>query len=277
MSPVWRAAAFALGAGTALLGDKAAHACTEAVENVIEQHYAGQIAELKARDPALAAELSQFRDDELAHRDHRHRGRRPRGARLSLLTAVIQRRLPRRHQDQREDLTGRSLNRREIRPFQTSRLATCLAGLPMSPKSRREGSFALPFSFRTVGPRLRGVASGLDCPSPTPLKPPNPAKTSPDHGPDAGHRRPDAGREAALTFEHVDLKLKIIPEKKAIEGDATLTLAAKSALTRIVLDFDKNFTVSADRRRQDPARLGLDQSRRPPDHHPAEEDRRASR
>jgi len=44
MSPVWRAAAFALGAGTALLGDKAAHACTEAVETVIEQHYAGQIA-----------------------------------------------------------------------------------------------------------------------------------------------------------------------------------------------------------------------------------------
>jgi ubiquinone biosynthesis monooxygenase Coq7 len=69
MSPVWRAAAFALGAGTALLGDKAAHACTEAVETVIEQHYAGQIAELQARDPALAAELSQFRDDELAHKD----------------------------------------------------------------------------------------------------------------------------------------------------------------------------------------------------------------
>jgi ubiquinone biosynthesis monooxygenase Coq7 len=35
---------------------------------VIEQHYAGQVAELEARDPALAAELSQFRDDELAHK-----------------------------------------------------------------------------------------------------------------------------------------------------------------------------------------------------------------
>jgi ubiquinone biosynthesis monooxygenase Coq7 len=68
MSPVWRAAAFALGAGTALLGEKAAHACTEAVETVIEQHYAGQIAELEARDPSLAAELSQFRDDELHHK-----------------------------------------------------------------------------------------------------------------------------------------------------------------------------------------------------------------
>ncbi|MBR7621026.1 demethoxyubiquinone hydroxylase family protein [Phenylobacterium sp. 20VBR1] len=70
MTPVWRLAAFALGAGTALLGEKAAHACTEAVEDVIEQHYAGQVAELKGREPALAAELSKFRDEELAHRDH---------------------------------------------------------------------------------------------------------------------------------------------------------------------------------------------------------------
>lgn len=70
MTPLWRAAAFTLGAGTALLGEKAAHACTEAVENVIEQHYASQIAELEGRDPELAAELSKFRDEELAHRDH---------------------------------------------------------------------------------------------------------------------------------------------------------------------------------------------------------------
>jgi ubiquinone biosynthesis monooxygenase Coq7 len=69
MAPVWRLAGFALGAGTALLGEKAAHACTEAVETVIEEHYAGQIAELADRDPELAAELRQFRDEELAHRD----------------------------------------------------------------------------------------------------------------------------------------------------------------------------------------------------------------
>ena len=69
MTPIWRAAAFALGAGTALMGEKAAHACTEAVETVIEKHYAGQIAELQSQEPARAAELSRFRDDELAHRD----------------------------------------------------------------------------------------------------------------------------------------------------------------------------------------------------------------
>ena len=70
MTPLWRIAGFALGAGTALLGEKVAHACTEAVENVIEAHYAAQIAELQDRDPGLAAELAQFRDEELAHRDH---------------------------------------------------------------------------------------------------------------------------------------------------------------------------------------------------------------
>lgn len=90
MSPVWRAAAFALGAGTALMGDKAAHACTEAVETVIEQHYAGQIAELADRDPALAAELTQFRDDELGHRDIAiEEGARDAVA-YPLLSAVIQ-------------------------------------------------------------------------------------------------------------------------------------------------------------------------------------------
>ena len=70
MIPLWKLAAPALGAGTALISEKAAHACTEAVESVIEEHYADQIAELDDRDPALAAELSTFRDEELAHRDH---------------------------------------------------------------------------------------------------------------------------------------------------------------------------------------------------------------
>lgn len=69
LAPVWRLAGFALGAGTALLGEKAAHACTEAVENVIAEHYAGQIEELSALEPELARELSAFREEEIAHRD----------------------------------------------------------------------------------------------------------------------------------------------------------------------------------------------------------------
>jgi ubiquinone biosynthesis monooxygenase Coq7 len=89
MTPVWRLAALGLGAGTALLGEKAAHACTEAVESVIGDHYADQIAEVQERDPALAAELTRFRDEELAHHDHAvaHGSREAPGYRL--LSAVI--------------------------------------------------------------------------------------------------------------------------------------------------------------------------------------------
>jgi len=89
MTPVWRLAAMALGTGTALMGEKAAHACTEAVESVIEEHYADQIAELKDRDPALAAELSVFREDELVHHGHavEHGAREAPG--YGLLSAVI--------------------------------------------------------------------------------------------------------------------------------------------------------------------------------------------
>lgn len=89
MAPLWRLAGFALGAGTALLGDKAAHACTEAVEQVIEQHYADQIREVEADDPALAAELSQFRDEELAHRDLAVAEGAHEAPAYPLLTAVI--------------------------------------------------------------------------------------------------------------------------------------------------------------------------------------------
>ena len=89
MTPVWRLAALALGAGTALIGEKAAHACTEAVESVIEEHYADQIAEVQDRDPALAAELTKFREEELAHHDHAvEHGSRDAPA-YDLLSAVI--------------------------------------------------------------------------------------------------------------------------------------------------------------------------------------------
>jgi 3-demethoxyubiquinol 3-hydroxylase len=89
LTPLWRAAGFVLGAGTALMGEKAAHACTEAVESVIERHYAEQVEELRDSDPALSQELARYRDDELAHRDHavEHGAREAPGYRL--LSAVI--------------------------------------------------------------------------------------------------------------------------------------------------------------------------------------------
>ena len=88
--PLWSIAATGLGTVTALMGEKAAHACTEAVEAVIERHYADQIEELKDRDPDLAAELAKFREEELAHHDHaiEHGSREAPAYRL--LSAVIQ-------------------------------------------------------------------------------------------------------------------------------------------------------------------------------------------
>jgi len=69
LEPVWRVAGFALGAVTAAMGEKAAFACTAAVEEVIDEHYASQIEALKDRDPALKAAVEDFRADEAAHRD----------------------------------------------------------------------------------------------------------------------------------------------------------------------------------------------------------------
>lgn len=69
LEPIWRVAGFALGAATAALGEKAAYACTAAVEEVIDQHYAGQIAALGSKDTALKDRIAEFRADEVAHRD----------------------------------------------------------------------------------------------------------------------------------------------------------------------------------------------------------------
>jgi 3-demethoxyubiquinol 3-hydroxylase len=68
LEPLWRVAGFALGAATALMGEKAAMACTAAVEEVIDEHYARQVERLD-HDPELKATVAEFRADEIAHRD----------------------------------------------------------------------------------------------------------------------------------------------------------------------------------------------------------------
>ena len=69
--PLWHVAGFALGAGTALLGERAAMACTVAVEEVIDEHYARQIETLDdaGEEAALKQRLKEFRADEIEHRD----------------------------------------------------------------------------------------------------------------------------------------------------------------------------------------------------------------
>lgn len=83
MYPVWRAAATALGWGTAVMGREAAMACTEAVETEIGSHYNEQVRvllawadEMKNRGQTLGEELEgligelrRIRDEELEHLD----------------------------------------------------------------------------------------------------------------------------------------------------------------------------------------------------------------
>lgn len=69
LSPLWHVAGFALGAGTALLGPRAAMACTVAVEEVIDEHYASQARQLGDDEAGLRATVEQFRAEEVEHRD----------------------------------------------------------------------------------------------------------------------------------------------------------------------------------------------------------------
>ena len=69
LQPLWNVAGFALGAATALIGPKAAMACTAAVETEIDRHYSAQLDELGDRDPELSDMIAAFREDERDHRD----------------------------------------------------------------------------------------------------------------------------------------------------------------------------------------------------------------
>ena len=69
LTPLWHLAGFALGAGTALLGEKAAMACTVAVEEVIDEHYASQAEQLGEDEAELLKTAQQFRAEEVEHRD----------------------------------------------------------------------------------------------------------------------------------------------------------------------------------------------------------------
>ena len=67
--PLWHVAGFALGAATALIGERGAMACTVAVEEAIDEHYAAQIEALPAHESELRTTVEKFREEELEHRD----------------------------------------------------------------------------------------------------------------------------------------------------------------------------------------------------------------
>lgn len=83
---------------------------------------------------------------------------------------------------------------------------------------------------------------------------------------------PQTPEQLAVTFDKADLKLRIIPDSKSIEGDALLTFTAREPVARIVLDLDRNLPVDAvevdgqalarDRYRNPEGRMTVDLPRR---------------
>ncbi|MGY9025716.1 MAG: demethoxyubiquinone hydroxylase family protein [Candidatus Pelagibacterales bacterium] len=68
LGPVWEFGATAIGISTAIMGPKAAYACTEAVEEVIVEHYQKQIDMLEGVEPELQAKIKKFQKDEEGHK-----------------------------------------------------------------------------------------------------------------------------------------------------------------------------------------------------------------
>jgi ubiquinone biosynthesis monooxygenase Coq7 len=69
MLPFWHLAGFALGAVTAAMGERAAMACTVAVEETIDAHYGEQLDALGTTETELRQTVEKFRAEEIEHRD----------------------------------------------------------------------------------------------------------------------------------------------------------------------------------------------------------------
>jgi ubiquinone biosynthesis monooxygenase Coq7 len=89
LQPVWNVAGFALGAVTALMSEKAALACTDAIETEIDKHYSEQLEMLGNEDHALASDIAEFRADEIEHRDTAREAGATSAVGYPLLTATI--------------------------------------------------------------------------------------------------------------------------------------------------------------------------------------------
>lgn len=69
LQPLWHIAGYSLGFVSGLLGEKVAHACTIAIEEVIEDHYEGQLDELNDDHPALSDLIRSCQQDEIEHKN----------------------------------------------------------------------------------------------------------------------------------------------------------------------------------------------------------------
>jgi 3-demethoxyubiquinol 3-hydroxylase len=89
LQPLWNVAGFALGAATALMSEEAALACTDAIETEIDKHYGSQLDALANDDPELSADITEFRAEELEHRDSARSAGATNAPAYPLLTAAI--------------------------------------------------------------------------------------------------------------------------------------------------------------------------------------------
>lgn len=91
LQPIWHIGGFAMGAITALMGRKAAMACTVAVEEIIEAHYKEQLQILDRypEEKELVTNIKKFREEELEHRDIGMENKAGEIPTYSLLTKII--------------------------------------------------------------------------------------------------------------------------------------------------------------------------------------------
>jgi ubiquinone biosynthesis monooxygenase Coq7 len=71
------------------MSEKAALACTDAIETEIDKHYSEQLKQLGEDDPELAADIAEFRADELEHRDTARDAGAAQAVGYPVLTAAI--------------------------------------------------------------------------------------------------------------------------------------------------------------------------------------------
>ncbi len=72
MQPIWKVGGYVLGAVSSILGEKYVHACTEAVESTIVDHYNEQIEFLKTEKIKndLRLKIQKFREEENGHKEN---------------------------------------------------------------------------------------------------------------------------------------------------------------------------------------------------------------
>jgi len=87
--PLWDLMGISLGFGTALLGKKAAMLCTASVEEVIEDHYQGQLEKIGDDEKDLKEKIKKFKGDETDHKNIAYESGATNSGIYSLMDKVI--------------------------------------------------------------------------------------------------------------------------------------------------------------------------------------------